>query len=416
MSSKILMPALSPTMTEGVINQWLVKVGDVVKAGDIIAEIETDKATMEVEAVDEGKITHLLEDTVNKQIPVNSVIAIIDGDNNETIENKKKIESTSENIKDKEIEKPKQILVSKIFQNNNSQNSDSRLKASPLVKKIAKENNLDLSKFNGTGPDGRIIKRDLENNNIAEEIPNALLEGDISIPIEGDISIPSTMRKVIAKRTLEAKQQIPHFYLTVESNVDKLINLRKKINENNSIKVSFNDLIVKAISLAMKKNPNTNVYWQNDKIYKLNDIDVSVAVAIDEGLITPIIKNADSKGLNIISSEIRELAKLAKTNSLTPEQYTGGSITVSNLGMFGISEFAAIISPPQSSILAIGKIIKKPVVVDDEVVVGNTLKSTLSADHRVLDGAVAGKLLKDFNDIIEDPFEIWINSSDMEIL
>ena len=408
MSSKILMPALSPTMTEGIINQWLVKVGDIVKAGDIIAEIETDKATMEVEAVDEGKITHLLEDTVNKQIPVNSVIAIIDGDNNETIENKKKIESISENIKDKEIEKPKQILGSKIFQNNNSQNSDSRLKASPLVKKIAKENNLDLSKFNGTGPDGRIVKRDIESNNIAEEIPNTTLEGDISIP--------STMRKVIAKRTLEAKQQIPHFYLTVESSVDKLINLRKKINENNLAKISFNDLIVKAIGLAMKKNPNTNVYWQNDKIYKLNNIDVSVAVAIDEGLITPIVKNADSKGLNIISSEIRELAKLAKTNSLTPEQYTGGSITVSNLGMFGISEFAAIISPPQSSILAVGKIIKKAVVVDDEVVVGNTLKSTLSADHRVLDGAVAGKLLKDFNDIIEDPFEIWIKSSDMEIL
>ena len=408
MSSKILMPALSPTMTDGTINQWLVKVGDTVKAGDIIAEIETDKATMEVEAVDEGKITHLLEDTANKQIPVNSVIAIIDGDDSEIIENKIKIDSNSKDTNDIEIQKTKQILDSKISQNNNSKNSDDRLKASPLVKKIAKENNLDLSKFNGTGPDGRIIKRDIDSNNIAEEIPNTSLNGDITIP--------STMRKVIAKRTLEAKQQIPHFYLTVESNVDKLISLRSKINENNLVKVSFNDLIVKAIGLAMKKNPNTNVYWQNEKIYQLNDIDVSVAVAIDEGLITPIIKNADSKGLNIISSEIRELAKLAKTNSLTPEQYTGGSITVSNLGMFGISEFAAIISPPQSSILAIGKIIKKPIVVDDEVVVGNTLKSTLSADHRVLDGAVAGKLLKDFNDIIEDPFEIWMKSSDMEIL
>ena len=402
------MPALSPTMTDGIINQWLVKVGDTVKAGDIIAEIETDKATMEVEAVDEGKITHILEDTANKQIPVNSVIAIIDGDESESIENKKKILNTSEDKKDEEIKKPKQFLDDKISQNSKSQNYDDRLKASPLVKKIAKENNLDLSKFNGTGPDGRIIKRDIDSNNVVEDIQNT--------PFDGEISIPSTMRKVIAKRTLEAKQQIPHFYLTVESNVDKLINLRKKINENNSIKVSFNDLIVKAIGLAMKKNPNTNVYWQNEKIYQLNDIDVSVAVAIDEGLITPIIKNADSKGLNIISSEIRELAKLAKTNSLTPEQYTGGSITVSNLGMFGISEFAAIISPPQSSILAIGKIIKKPIVVDDEVVVGNTLKSTLSADHRVLDGAVAGKLLKDFNDIIEDPFEIWMKSSDMEIL
>ena len=402
------MPALSPTMTEGIINQWLVKVGDIVKAGDIIAEIETDKATMEVEAVDEGKITHLLEDTVNKQIPVNSVIAIIDGDESETIENKKKVENTIEENKDEEIEKPHESLDLKISQNNNSQNSDNRLKASPLVKKIAKENNLDLSKFNGTGPEGRIIKRDIDSNNIADEVT--------STPLDGDISIPSTMRKVIAKRTLEAKQQIPHFYLTVESNVDKLINLRKRINDNNSVKVSFNDLIVKAIGLAMKKNPNTNVYWQNDKIYKLNDIDVSVAVAIEEGLITPIIKNADTKGLNMISNEIRELAKLAKTNSLTPEQYTGGSITVSNLGMFGISEFAAIISPPQSSILAVGKIIKKPIVVDDEVVVGSTLKSTLSADHRVLDGAVAGKLLKDFNDIIEDPFEIWIKSSDMEVI
>ena len=402
------MPALSPTMTDGIINQWLVKVGDTVKAGDIIAEIETDKATMEVEAVDEGKITHILEDTANKQIPVNSVIAIIDGDKSESIENKKKIENTSEDKKDEEIAKPKQFVDTKISQNSKSQNSDDRLKASPLVKKIAKENNLDLSKFNGTGPDGRIIKRDIDSNNIAEEIPNT--------SFNGNISIPSTMRKVIAKRTLEAKQQIPHFYLTVESNVDKLINLRKKINENNSVKVSFNDLIVKAIGIAMKKNPNTNVYWQNDQIVQLNDIDVSVAVAIDEGLITPVIKNADSKGLNIISSEIRELAKLAKTNALIPEQYSGGSITVSNLGMYGISEFAAIISPPQSSILAVGKIITKPIVVNDEVVVGNTLKSTLSADHRVLDGAVAGKLLKDFNDIIEDPFEIWIKSSDMEIL
>ena len=402
------MPALSPTMTEGIINQWLVKVGDIVKAGDIIAEIETDKATMEVEAVDEGKITHLLEDTVNKQIPVNSIIAIIDGDESETIENKKKVENTIKENKKEEIEKPHESLDLKNSQNNNSQNSDNRLKASPLVKKIAKENNLDLSKFNGTGPESRIIKRDIDSNNIADKVT--------STSIDGVISIPSTMRKVIAKRTLEAKQQIPHFYITVESNVDKLIKKRKKINDNNLVKVSFNDLIVKAIGLAMKKNPNTNVYWQNDKIYKLNDIDVSVAVAIEEGLITPIIKNADSKGLNIISNEIRELAKLAKTNSLTPEQYTGGSITVSNLGMFGISEFAAIISPPQSSILAVGKIIKKPVVVDNEITIGNTLKSTLSADHRVLDGAVAGKLLRDFNDIIEDPFEIWIKSSDMEVI
>ena len=409
MSSKILMPALSPTMTEGIINQWLVRVGDNVKAGDIIAEIETDKATMEVEAVDEGKITHLLEDNANKLIPVNSVIAIIDGDDNEIIENKNnKVKKFDEDKKTSAIEESNKTLNTNVIQNNKPQNSDDRLRASPFVKKIAKENNLDLSKFNGTGPEGRIIKRDIDSNNV--------INTDSNNKIDGEASIPSTMRRVIAKRTLEAKQQIPHFYLTVESNVDKLINLRKKINENNSVKVSFNDLIVKAIGLAMKKNPNTNVYWQDDKIYHLNNIDVSVAVAIDEGLITPIIKKADTKGINTISNEIKYLAKLAKNNSLTPEQYTGGSITVSNLGMFGISEFAAIISPPQASILAVGRIIKKPIVVEDEVVVGNALKSTLSADHRVLDGAVAGKLLKDFNDIIEDPFEIWMKSNDMEVI
>ena len=409
MSSKILMPALSPTMTEGVINKWLVKVGDNVKAGDIIAEIETDKATMEVEAVDEGKITHLLDENAGSQVPVNSVIAIIDGDENESIQNliieKEKPKEENKKIKE-DLNLDKNIQVN---QNSIHVKSDDRIKASPLVKKISKEKNIDLTTINGSGPDGRIIKRDLESHENVKA-------SNTDINFKHEVIKPSTMRKVIAKRTLEAKQQIPHFYLTIESNVGKLIELRKKINENNSVKVSFNDLIVKALAMAMKKNPNTNVYWQDNQIYKLNDIDVSVAVAIDEGLITPIVKKVNSKGLNEISKEIKELAKLAKTNSLKPEQYTGGSITVSNLGMFGISEFAAIISPPQASILAVGKIIQKPVVVNESIEIGHTLKSTLSADHRVLDGAVAGKLLKDFNDIIEDPFQIWMQSNDMEII
>ena len=409
MSSKILMPALSPTMTEGVINKWLVKVGDIVKAGDIIAEIETDKATMEVEAVDEGKITHLLDEKAGSQVPVNSVIAIIDGDENESITNSiiEKEKPKKENKKIKEdLNLNKNIPVN---QNSLNDKSEDRIKASPLVKKISKEQNIDLANINGSGPSGRIIKRDLDSNeNAKASTPDT--------KIQHEVIKPSTMRKVIAKRTLEAKQQIPHFYLTIESDVRKLIELRKKINENNSIKISFNDLIVKALGMAMQKNPNTNVYWQDNQIYKLNDIDVSVAVAIDEGLITPIVKKVNSKGLNEISNEIKELAKLAKTNSLKPEQYNGGSITVSNLGMFGISEFAAIISPPQASILAVGKIIKKPIVVNDSIEIGHTLKSTLSADHRVLDGAVAGKLLKDFNDIIEDPFQIWMKSNDMEII
>ena len=409
MSSKILMPALSPTMTEGVINKWLVKVGDNVKAGDIIAEIETDKATMEVEAVDEGKITHLLDENAGSQVPVNSVIAIIDGDENESIQNliieKEKPKEENKKIKE-DLNLDKNIQVN---QNSIHVKSDDRIKASPFAKKISKEQNIDLTTINGSGPGGRIIKRDLESHENVKA-------SNTDINLKHEVIKPSTMRKVIAKRTLEAKQQIPHFYLTIESNVGKLIELRKKINENNSIKVSFNDLIVKALAMAMKKNPNTNVYWQDNQIYKLNDIDVSVAVAIDEGLITPIVKKVNSKGLNEISKEIKDLAKLAKTNSLKPEQYTGGSITVSNLGMFGISEFAAIISPPQASILAVGKIIQKPVVVNESIEIGHTLKSTLSADHRVLDGAVAGKLLKDFNDIIEDPFQIWMQSNDMEII
>ena len=409
MSSKILMPALSPTMTEGVINKWLVKVGDIVKAGDIIAEIETDKATMEVEAVDEGKITHLLDENAGSQVPVNSVIAIIDGDENESIQNliieKEKPKEDNKKIKE-DLNLDKNIHVN---QNSNHVKSDDRIYASPLVKKISKEKNIDLTTINGSGPGGRIIKRDLESHENVKA-------SNTDINFKHEVIKPSTMRKVIAKRTLEAKQQIPHFYLTIESDVGKLIELRKKINENNSVKVSFNDLIVKALAMAMKKNPNTNVYWQDNQIFKLNDIDVSVAVAIDEGLITPIVKKVNSKGLNEISREIKELAKLAKTNSLKPEQYTGGSITVSNLGMFGISEFAAIISPPQASILAVGKIIQKPVVVNESIEIGHTLKSTLSADHRVLDGAVAGKLLKDFNDIIEDPFQIWMQSNDMEII
>ena len=403
------MPALSPTMTEGNLTKWLVQEGQVVKAGDVIAEIETDKATMEVEAVDEGKITHLLDENAGSQVPVNSVIAIIDGDENESIQNliieKEKPKDENKKIKE-DLNLDKNIQV---HQNSIHVKSDDRIKASPLVKKISKEKNIDLTTINGSGPGGRIIKRDLESHENVKA-------SNTNINFKHEVIKPSTMRKVIAKRTLEAKQQIPHFYLTIESDVGKLIELRKKINENNSVKVSFNDLIVKALAMAMKKNPNTNVYWQDNQIYKLNDIDVSVAVAIDEGLITPIVKKVNSKGLNEISKEIKELAKLAKTNSLKPEQYTGGSITVSNLGMFGISEFAAIISPPQASILAVGKIIQKPVVVNESIEIGHTLKSTLSADHRVLDGAVAGKLLKDFNDIIEDPFQIWMQSNDMEII
>ena len=247
-------------------------------------------------------------------------------------------------------------------------------------------------------------KKDLENNELNTINDNA------------NIIEPSNIRKIIAERTAATKQEVPHFYLTVESKVDKLISLRNKININNQRKISYNDLIVKAIGLAIHKNPKTNVSWINNKIHMYRNVDISVAVALDDGLITPIVRNAQNKGINEISNEIKELVNKAKHNKLVPDEYTGGSITVSNLGMYGITEFSAIINPPQSSIIAIGAIIKKPIIVEEKVLVGHTMKSTLSADHRAIDGAIAGKLIKDFNDIIENPFEIWLNCNDMKVI
>ena len=282
-------------------------------------------------------------------------------------------------------------------------NINSSFKASPYAKKIAKNNKIDLINIKGSGPDGRIIKRDLEAINTKK------LED-----IEGDS--PSAMRKIIAERTTLTKQTVPHFYLTIESNVDKLLEMRKQINGSSNIKISINDILVKSLALAQRMNPATNVSWIDGKIIKYDSVDVSIAVALDGGLITPIIKDSDIKGLFEISIEIKDLADKAKKGKLLPEEYNGGTISISNLGMFGISEFSAIINPPQSSILAVGAIKKIPCVVDNEVKIVNILKSTLSADHRVLDGAVAGKLLKDFHDIIEDPFDIWLKSKDMEVI
>ena len=398
------MPALSPTMKEGTINNWLVKIGDKVKAGDIIAEIETDKATMEVEAVDEGVITHLLEANPDKSIPVNSIIALIDGDEkdafNSDVEKK-------ENVNNELIKPSKSNFEKNKISKKNYKINEKNI-ASPFVKSFVIQNNINIENVEGTGPEGRIIKRDIINLKSREEADTILRDYKIINP--------SNIRSIIAKRTSTTKQQVPHFYLTIESKVNKLIALRNKINENDNFKISFNDILVKALALAMQKNSQTNVSWIDDKIYQYSSIDVSVAVALEDGLITPIVKDADKKGLKEISLEINDLVKKAHENKLLPEEYTGGSISISNLGMYGINEFAAIINPPQSSILAVGSIEETPIVEKGIVVVGHTLKSTLSADHRALDGTVAGKLLKDFNDIIENPFEIWMDSNDLEII
>jgi len=417
METKIYMPALSPTMTEGTLSKWLIKVGDKVKAGDVIAEIETDKATMEVEAVDEGTVTSLVVESGSSSVPVNSIIAVLDGNQNEAPvlldENKKEIikndsekklinENSDDLIEDKMILAEEQIDEI----NHKKKFSDKKIIASPYVRSISKKKNIDLENIIGSGPNKRIIKKDIEN---IENFSN-------NFEIQGKIIEPSSIRKIIAKRTTLTKQNVPHYYLSIESNVDKLMSMRKKINESQKNKISINDILIKALAESQKKNPNTNVSWQDEKIYKYSSIDISVAVALEDGLITPIIKNADKKGIIEISQEIKELTGKAKNGKLVPEEYTGGTISISNLGMFGITDFSAIINPPQSLILAIGSIKKTPIFINEEIKAVNLLKSTLSVDHRTLDGAVAGKLLKDFNDIIENPFDLWLNSKDMEII
>ena len=409
MAIKVLMPALSPTMSEGVINKWLVNIGDTVSAGDILAEIETDKATMEVEAVDEGEITHLIDTTPDKQIAVNSVIALINGSKDERLEDyNDKDQTVSSEEKNEVSETPKvntEVDKSQIIERSKDSNTNQNTNfASPFVKKFSKDNNIDLTLIKGSGPDGRIIKKDIQNFELQ------INDENISV-IE-----PSSIRKIIAERTTKTKNEIPHFYLTIESKMDKIINLRKKVNLNNNVKISFNDLIVKACAMAIAKNPETNISWVNGKIHKYKSIDIAIAVALKEGLITPIVKEADKKGLVEISSEVKSLVKKANQNKLLPDEYNGGSITISNLGMFGITEFQAIINPPQSSIIAVGSIIEKPIVNSGIIQIGHTMKSTISADHRSLDGAVAAKLLKDFSDILEDPFQIWLNSLDMEVI
>jgi len=411
MASKILMPALSPTMTEGTLAKWFVNVGDQVSAGDLIAEIETDKATMEVEAVDEGKVTKLLIDEGTTSVQVNSIIAVLDGSEDEEIEDKK---NDQKNINPVEVdliipEIKENIHINEDKINNLKNNQNNKSFASPYVKKISKEKKIDLSFIEGSGPNGRIVKRDIENLNYQNK--NFISEKDNKY---GDT--PTSMRKIIAERTTLTKQTVPHFYLSIESNVDKLLEMRKKINQSSDNKISINDILVKALALSQKMNPKTNVSWINEKIITNKTIDVSIAVALEEGLVTPIIKDADKKGLLEISNEIKYLAKKSKKGKLLPHEYEGGTISISNLGMFGITEFSAIINPPQSSILAVGTIKKHPYFINDEIKNVNILKSTLSADHRVLDGAVAGKLLKDFNDIIENPFELWLSSEDMELI
>lgn len=425
----ILMPALSPTMTEGNLAKWLKKEGDSVEAGDIIAEVETDKATMEVESIEDGTLSKILVQEGTQSVPINSLIAILvtkdekDIDIDEYIKTHKNftktknIESTVSNdisINDTDHTKTKPSEVEELdIKNNQIQNdiTQSRIFASPLARRIAKMENIDLRNIVGTGPSGRIIKSDVMN--IIQQVSK---RHDNVQPIrnkEEFTLIPnSNMRKIIAQKLCESKKTIPHFYLSIDCDIDDLIRTREEINKSfekeSSVKLSLNDFVIMASAKALSDVPKINASWNNDTIMSYNNVDVSVAVAVDDGLITPIIKNADQKDIISISQEMKNLIKKAKANRLKPEEFQGGGFSISNLGMYNITNFQAIINPPQSCILAVGKGVQKPSVINNKITISTIMNVSLSCDHRVVDGAIASNFLSVFKKYIESPILLFI--------
>ncbi|MBL6847142.1 MAG: pyruvate dehydrogenase complex dihydrolipoamide acetyltransferase [Alphaproteobacteria bacterium] len=414
MSVNILMPALSPTMEEGTLSKWLVKEGDTVTSGDLIAEIETDKATMEVESIDDGTIGKILVHEGQEAVKVNEPIAILllDGENLSDIKSIKKVPPTEsvqeiEKIESKEklnfsSDKTSKINLDTNINIENLKKNETRIFASPLAKRIAKHKDVDLSLVNGSGPNGRILKADIENfNNNKDLLQNEIISNNNN----SELIKNSSMRKTIAERLVKSKNEAPHFYLSLDCNIDQLLKIRSMINlkSNDKYKISVNDMIIKAASSSLIKVPKANASWENENTRYFNNTDISVAVAIDGGLITPIIKDVQSKGLLEISEDMKLLANKAKDGKLLPEEYVGGSFSISNLGMYGIKEFSAVINPPQGAILAVGSGEKRPIVINDQLTIASIMTVTLSCDHRVVDGAVGAQFLLVFKDFIENP-------------
>ena len=413
MSIDILMPALSPTMEEGTLAKWLIKEGDKVKSGDLIAEIETDKATMEVEAIDDGVIGKILVNDGQESIKVNSPIAILllEG---ETLSDVNQVEVASPNKKAKEENKINDKTSSNILYEtltnvpnvvedkklNRTENS--RVFASPLAKRIAKQRDIDISSIKGSGPNGRILKIDLEEFDTKKS--TFLDQKDLSLD-DFEIVKNSAMRKTIAERLVKSKTEAPHFYLSLDCNIDELLKVRSLINSksNEQYKISINDMIIKAASASLIKVPKANASWENDNTRFFKNTDISVAVAIDGGLITPIVKDVQSKGLIEISEDMKNLANKAKDGKLSPDEYIGGSFSISNLGMYGIKEFSAVINPPQGCILAVGSGEKRPIVINNQIEIATIMSVTLSCDHRVVDGAVGAEFLSELKNFIENP-------------
>ena len=470
MATNILMPALSPTMTEGKLAKWLVKVGDEVRSGDLIAEIETDKATMEVEAVDEGTITELTVEEGAEGVAVNAVIAVIDGDGESAAAAPKpdapkasklddapkpeasaapsspgtsSADSSSGDIKAtplaRRIAEQAGVSLSSLTGSGpqgkitkadvmgasgggekRAPADGDRVFASPLARRLAAENDLPLERIVGSGPDGRIVKADIERTlrdglpeapdakKAAEDAPKAeAKKAAAAAPADAayDLVPHTSMRKTIARRLTESKQTVPHFYLTVDCEIDELLRVRKEMNARapEGVKVSVNDFVIKALAVALRRTPNANASWTDEGVRLFKSVDVAVAVALEGGLITPVVRDADRKGFAEISANMLDLAKRARAGKLKPDEYQGGTTSVSNLGMFGIKQFDAVINPPQGTILAVGAGEPRAVVKNGELAVATVMTCTLSCDHRVVDGALGAELLQAFKSLIEFP-------------
>ena len=416
----ITMPKMSDTMQEGTIASWLKKEGDEVKSGDILAEVETDKATMELESYEDGILLHIGV-AEGDSVEIDGVIAVIGekgADYEALIKAHKAKSSGTPEAKPKEEKKEaapaeKSEAPAKTESVTTSSSTNGRVKASPLAKKLADDKGIDISLVKGTGEGGRIIKRDVENfDPTSVKAPAAQATSATTTPAVGQESFReekvSQMRKVIAKRLAESKFSAPHFYLTMEINMDKAIEARKSMNELSPVKISFNDMVIKAAAAALRQHPKVNSAWLGDKIRYNDHIHIGMAVAVEEGLLVPVIRFADNKSLSQISQEAKSLGGKAKNKELQPKDWEGNTFTVSNLGTFGIDEFTAIINPPDACILAVGGIKETVIVKNGEMKIGNIMKVTLSCDHRVVDGAVGSAFLQTFKGLLEDPVRMLI--------
>jgi pyruvate dehydrogenase E2 component (dihydrolipoamide acetyltransferase) len=409
MPIQILMPALSPTMTEGNLVKWLKNEGDPVKAGDVIAEIETDKATMEVEAVDEGTLGRIMVAAGTEGVAVNTLIALLleDGEDAAALD---KVAGTPKTITQSSPEKLEPVAKTAPQPPSQTAPTTDRIFASPLARRLAEQSQIDLRKVEGSGPQGRIVKLDVET-----ALKKSPVAPSSTIPVYGEsgyVDAPlNSMRKIIAKRLTESKQEVPHFYLTVDCTLDAVLALRTQMNqrleaEGQGEKLSVNDFVIRAVALSLRQEPEANVSWMDTALRYYQSADVAVAVAIDGGLVTPIIRAAENKTLRQLSAEMKTLASKAKAGKLAPEEFQGGTFTISNLGMYGIKSFGAIINPPQACILAVGMGEQRAIVRDGQIQIATQMTCTLSVDHRAVDGAVGSKFLGVFKALIEDPLRL----------